>query len=83
MKKNVVWMAALMLMLGGMSYAQEPEKQDSTRKETPVLPMPERTPVPEDPDPTPEPAVPVDGENTPAPSEEDVLTPEAVSPMLR
>lgn len=49
MKKNVVLMAALMLMIGGMSYAQEPEKQDSTTKETPVLPAPVKTPVPEEP----------------------------------
>lgn len=71
MKKNVIWMAALMLMIGGMSTAQEPEKQDSTTKETPVLPAPVKTPVPEDP------AIPEDPV-----SPEDPVTPEDPAPEI-
>lgn len=78
MKKTMVMMAALMLMTGGMLYAQEPEKQDTTKKETPVMPLPEKTPVPEEPtDPTPEPATPDEEDAVPAPSDEDTPAPEA------
>ena len=46
-------MAALMLMAGGMVYAQEPEKQDSTKKEAPTAPAPEEKPDPVKPEPVP------------------------------
>lgn len=76
MKKNVVLMAALMLMIGGMSYAQEPEKQDSTMKETPVLPEPVKTPVPEEPTVPEEPESPESPENPDSPAEPAPATPD-------
>ena len=50
MKKTMVMLAAMALMCGGFVVAQEPEKPEPPKQETPA---PDEQPAPETPDQTP------------------------------